>query len=95
MRADFSGIEVAVVGSLGCALARLAQDEREQPRAPGRLRSRPRGVARLPAHHNVGEPDDHPNCFEEGGPDHEARHKLHGKPDRTQNEVAKLKRFVS
>ena len=36
-----------------------------------------------------------PNCFEKGGPDHEARHKLHGKPDRTQNEVAKLKRFGS
>ena len=37
----------------------------------------------------------YPNCFEKGGPDHEARHKLHGKPDRHQNEAAKLKRFVS
>ena len=57
--------------------------------------TRLRGAARLSAHHKVGEPDDYPNCFEKGGPDHEARHKLHGKPDRTQNEVAKLKRFVS
>src|SRR3954465_11667146 len=29
-------INATVVGSLGCALARLGQDEREQPRAPGR-----------------------------------------------------------
>jgi hypothetical protein len=43
----------------------------------------------------MGEPDDHSECLEEGSPDHEARYKLHGKPERHQNEVAKLKRFGS
>ena len=76
-------IGAAAVGSLGCALTRLVQDEREQPRVLlGRLHSRPRGVARLSAHHKVDEPDDYPNCLEKGGPDHEAYHKLHGKPER-------------
>src|SRR3954449_1446003 len=49
----------------------------------------------LSAHHKVGEPDHHPECLEEGDPDHEARHKLHGKPERHQNEAAKRKRFGS
>ena len=91
-------IGAAAVGSLGCALTRLGQDEREQPRAL--LAASTARLARelsvcLSAHHKVGEPDDHPDCFEEGGPDHEARHKLHGKPERPQNEVAKLKWFGS
>jgi hypothetical protein len=39
------------------------------------------GPEALSACHGVDDPNDQPNCFEEGGPDHEACDDLHEKPE--------------
>src|SRR5689334_24306626 len=49
----------------------------------------------LSGHPSVDQPDDKSDSLQESGPDHEARHDLHGKPEGNQNKVTKLKRFGS
>jgi hypothetical protein len=49
----------------------------------------------LSAYHSIDQTNDKPDRFDEGSPDHEARHNLHGKPKSDQNEVAELKRLGS
>jgi hypothetical protein len=62
-------IDAAAVGSLDCALARLGQDQREQPRVLLTASiTRLRGAARLSAHRKGGEPDDHPDCSKRAAP---------------------------
>ena len=49
----------------------------------------------LSGHLSGDQPDDKSDSLQESGPDHEARHDLHGKPEGNQNKVTKLKRFGS